>query len=280
MFCTRIFGVVKLVLLLGIVLVLVNTYTAPLSQEYSPVGLRLQNYSSYVRHTVTNKEAHKNSNFDNNGGFAVDILSVASLERHSNLVQQRTTFGSHPSVRNFFNATEHDDYDPLCHKELTVEQVMKVSSFCRHRPASLSPTMKYLRGMFARKQWLEKKSNMVGWLCAIQRPYAGLKKAYTYYHRSNERLPNYFIILDDDSYYNMESFMMNNKEADSTLLSVTAGCLVRQPGKFLIPGYCMNYVTTSYVSHAQYCLCVVTQCTKSISHFLLVGLGQYSVVPH
>jgi hypothetical protein len=66
---------------------------------------------------VTNKEAHKNPNFDNIGGFAFDILSAPSFEQHSNLVQQRTTtFGSHPSVQNFFN--EVDNYDPICHKEL------------------------------------------------------------------------------------------------------------------------------------------------------------------
>lgn len=221
--------------------ILAITYTVVLPQESSSVTLRLDDYSNYVSRKAistsdaNNREAHKNPNFDNNGDFAVDILSVASLERYNNLVQQQKTFGSHPSVRNFFNATEVDDYDPLCHKELTVEQVMKVSRFCRRRPANISRTMKYLRGMFARKQWLERKPNMVGWLCAIQRPYAGLKKVYSYYNRQNESLPNYFIILDDDSYYNMESFTMNNKGMNSTLLSVTAGCLVRQPGKLLFP---------------------------------------------
>ena len=122
---------------------------------------RLDDYSNYVSRKAistsdaNNREAHKNPNFDNNEDFAVDILSVASLKRHINLVQQQKTFGSHPSVRNFFNATEVDDYDPLCHEELTVEQVMKVSRFCRCRPANLSRTMKYLRGIFAREQWLE-----------------------------------------------------------------------------------------------------------------------------
>ena len=44
-------------------------------------------------------------------GLVLDFLSIGSLSR---LEAQRSTFGSHPSVRYFFNVTEDDDADPTC----------------------------------------------------------------------------------------------------------------------------------------------------------------------
>ena len=161
--------------------------------------------------------------------FSVDILSVASISRPELLVAQKNTFASHKSVRNFFNATELDDYDPTCYKDLTWEDVRKVSSFCRKRPYGLSYEMRFLRGQYGRVQWLQQKPNPVGWLCAIQRPYAGLRKAYMHYQKSRQEIPDYFIILDDDSYYNMEIFQRNHEKLNSSEPTVVAGCLVRQP---------------------------------------------------
>ena len=275
----------KLVLLfcittLALVVTNLITYTTPVSTELSAVALRLEEFrrgNSILTGTSSRKTKHessRNSNF-NSGNFAVDIISVASLERLDNLLLQRRTFGSHPSVRNFFNATEIDDYDPLCHTELTVDQVMKVSSFCRNRPSNLSHTMKYLRGIYARRQWLEKKPNPVGWLCAIQRPYTGLKKALSHYLIKKEKLPDYLIILDDDSYYNMESFTMNYKGTNSTKPTVTAGCLVRQPGEHIFVHFDL-YNGPHLMIH----LLIFTQCTRLISHFHLEVSGLSLVVVH
>jgi len=115
--------------------------------------------------------------------FSVDILSVASINRTDLLKVQETIFKSHPIVRNFFNATEIDDYDPTCYKDITFDHVYKVSSFCRRRRnvPRLSRQFSVMRNMYARHQWLSTKPNPTGWLCAIQRPYSGLKKVYQHY---------------------------------------------------------------------------------------------------
>jgi len=162
--------------------------------------------------------------------FSVDILSVASINRTENLEVQQRTIASHISVRNFFNATELDDYDPTCYKDLTWEQVKQVSEFCKNRRGKkLSYEFRFMRNQYARWQWLAQKPNPTGWLCAIQRPYAGLRKAYSHYRKYREHLPDYFIIFDDDSYYNMEIFQKEHENLNSSQPTVVAGCLVRSP---------------------------------------------------
>ncbi len=161
--------------------------------------------------------------------FNVDILSVASIKQLNLLNAQRSTITSHKSVRNFFNATELDDADPDCHKDITWDHVDAASKFCRKRSRYMSPVYRYLRGNYANSRWLKKKKNPAGWLCAQVRPYSGLMKAYLHYKASGEALPDYFLIFDDDTYYNMELFQRTFEDNDSATAKVYAGCLVRFP---------------------------------------------------
>ena len=160
--------------------------------------------------------------------FSVDILSVGSINQLNLMHAQRDSLASHKSVRNFFNVTELDDADPTCHTDITIEHVEKVSKFCRRRTA-MSPISRYLRGQYANIRWLKKKKNPVGWLCAQVRPYSGLRKAQNHYRRTGEKLPEYFLIFDDDTYYNMELFQESFADADASVEKVIAGCLVRAP---------------------------------------------------
>ena len=54
-------------------------------------------------------------------------------------------------------------------------------------------------------------------------------KAFHHYKQSNQPLPDYFIIMDDDTYYNMELFQRNFEKLNSSEPLVVAGCLVRHP---------------------------------------------------
>jgi hypothetical protein len=164
--------------------------------------------------------------------MVVDVLSVCSVRRLDLLDVQRRTMGSHLNVRNFFSVTELDDADPECYQKLTWEHVRNISRFCRRRrPAeSYHRVYRYMTGiLFAREQWLEKKANPTGWMCAQKRPYYGLAKAARHYVRHRQDLPDWLIIMDDDTYYNMELFRDQFRRRDSSELEVSVGCLVRQP---------------------------------------------------
>ena len=171
----------------------------------------------------------KSASSSTSPSLSVDVLSVASINRTELLEVQRKAFKSHSIIRNFFNATEVDDYDPTCYKDLTWDHVLKISKFCRKRPFGISRVMRFMRLMYARHQFLAQKPNPVGWLCAVPRPYVGLYKAYNFYKQNRQELPDYFAIMDDDSYYNWDKFQHLHEKKNSSILEVTAGCLVRQP---------------------------------------------------
>ena len=141
-------------------------------------------------------------------GFTVDILSVGSVTRQELLNAQRRTFASHASVPNFFNVTERDDPDPDCHEKLTLSQTREISNYCRNqRPVKdVGETYRFIRGLYARWPWLEKKANPVGWMCAQQRPHAGMMKVHNHYKTSGQNLPDYLLVMDDDTYINMKTF--------------------------------------------------------------------------
>ena len=192
--------------------------------------LRLRlHQTDYEFNFATSRNSLKNSlSYYPPSSFIVDILSVASISQLDLLNAQQKTFASHVSVRNFFNATEDDDADPECYKYLTLDDVSAVSNFCRRRQG-LSHFYKTLRNGYARTQWLEKKKNPTGWMCAQTRPISGLMKVYKHYMNSHERLPDYLIIMDDDTYINMESFQNDFEILNSSDNMYYAGCLVRSP---------------------------------------------------
>lgn len=138
--------------------------------------------------------------------FTVDILSVGSINQLELLDAQKRTFGAHESVRNFFNVTEIDDADPNCHVDMTIDHVRDVSNFCRRKRGKTrrGSIFNSMLGEYARFQWLEKKKNPMGWMCAQPRPYSGLMKVFNHFNMTGQSLPTYFVIMDDDTYYNME----------------------------------------------------------------------------
>ena len=105
----------------------------------------------------------------------------------------------------------------------------------------------YFRHHYAAPNWLRKKQNPVGWMCAQTRPAQGLHKAMARYKRpigrtnatssdkdsGLEPLPDYLIIMDDDTYYNMELFEQHFQNHDiyrnSSMMMGIAGCMVRGP---------------------------------------------------
>lgn len=166
----------------------------------------------------------------------VDVLSIGSQERPELQITQQESFASHISTRHFFNATEADDGDPLCHSHLMPNATFNISIFCKHRKPDLHPIRHHLQGQFANVKWLQQKKNPVGWLCAQRRPLHGLYKVLQQYNHSGEKLPDYLVVLDDDTYFNMERFQQlirdDDTQHDATEHDqphVFAGCLVRRP---------------------------------------------------
>lgn len=174
----------------------------------------------------------KNNNNDNGPNF--DILSIGSLARPELLMAQQRTFASHVSVRRFVNATERDDADQNC---LVAHDPMAVSRWCRGQPYS-NTKQKFLRRLtewYAKPRWLASKKNPTGWMCAQPRPLQAFHQLVktSYQSSSNSSnataadLPDYLIIMDDDTYYNMEDVSRFLQEDDPDIPRAIVGCLVR-----------------------------------------------------
>jgi len=126
----------------------------------------------------------------------IDFISVGSLIKPDYQLAQRRTFGSHPAVRNFFTVTELNDTDSTCHTDFTMDQWHQMRSFCRSTEGQTKVASVLRTKLFWPKEH-------TGWMCAQKRPIDGFRLALEHYQNTTEPLPNYLLIIDDDTYVNM-----------------------------------------------------------------------------
>jgi hypothetical protein len=140
-----------------------------------------------------------------NKDIVVDILSIGSKSRMEYLESQQKTFASHSTVRNFFYATEQVDADQECSSKFTNLQFLRISNFCHKKQWRTNQMlMEDLKPIFSNPD-----IHSTGWLCAQKRPVHGLFKLQQHYRETGQSLPDYLIIIDDDSFYNMDLFEQN-----------------------------------------------------------------------
>jgi hypothetical protein len=172
---------------------------------------------------------------DEESKFVVDILSIGSEYALDLLKAQRNTFASHITVRNFFNATELDDTDRSCHSNLTNEDAYAIGKWCRRKKGGKRKLdksqyiMSYTASIYASPGWLRRKANPAGWMCGQPRFVIGLLNALESYKRTGQSFPNQFIIMDADTYFDMEQFQTAFQPTNSSIPLATAGCRFRAP---------------------------------------------------
>lgn len=137
----------------------------------------------------------------------IDIISVGSIHRLQTLDAQKRTFGSHSWVRNMIFVTEHNDTEANCHVDFSVDKLDKLRQYCA-KADNVSKVSRQLRtDLFG-------PSNHTGWMCAQKRPIDGLQIALEKYKAakllgdtSTAALPDYLMIIDDDTYLNINALV-------------------------------------------------------------------------
>lgn len=154
----------------------------------------------------------------------IDFISVGSLTKPQLQAAQIRTFGSHSAVRHFFPMTELNDTDSTCYKDLTMVDLETAVEFCKDVEGQ-SHESKLLRKKLRPFQYVRKST---GWLCAQKRPLDGLHLVLDRY--KTESLPSYLIIMDDDSYFNMNPLVgtLHNAHPPDELF-VLSGCTFTFP---------------------------------------------------
>ncbi|CAB9508148.1 expressed unknown protein [Seminavis robusta] len=170
----------------------------------------------------------------------VDIISIGSAQNKALQQVQKETFGSHPMVRFFWDITEQDDPNPKCATSLTYNDTLAIRQLCRSPEFHLDqPRMlKKIRHHIFSKEYLDPKpkDSIPGWMCAQQRPMAGLLKAMKAYEQQEK--PDFLIIMDDDTYYNMDLMLsLHNRHNFSKKTAMTSPCFYTSPVRYPQGGF-------------------------------------------
>jgi hypothetical protein len=152
-----------------------------------------------------------------------DIISVGSLLKQDFQKAQQNTFGTHRAVRNFFRITEQNDTDATCYTNLTMTDVKSIIGFCKNLEGQSDISAILRRRLF----WPNRHP---GWMCAQKRPVEALFAVFQHYRATSQELPDYLLIVDDDTWLNMESIYQNAlSQYKSDTPHIVAGCLWSRP---------------------------------------------------
>ena len=170
----------------------------------------------------------------------IDAASIGSANASAMTQAQLETWGR--QVRYFFGATESDDVDRNCMDNMiSIEMVFNVISVCRESKLSRSELAILPRQFFATQKWIGSKANPMGWLCAQQRFPSMIGKIGRFYQRelakakqagfkSQGVLPDFLLIQDDDTYFNMNMLHRDVfSQVNPTTPFASTGCLVHYP---------------------------------------------------
>jgi Glycosyltransferase 61 len=167
-----------------------------------------------------------------NNTMTIDIVSAGSIQRKDLLQTQARTFGTHPLVRDFYGVTEQGDSDPLCLTTLTEAQRQRVLQLCFNGTGQSRVSRLFRTDLFG------PSSNATGWLCAQKRPIEGLHLALEKYKALPTEIPDYLMVIDDDTYLNIDALAATFQTyypPDEP--HVVAGCTYMRPRrlKFIFP---------------------------------------------
>lgn len=172
--------------------------------------------------------AHDQTTYITSSLPIIDMISIGSILKPEWQMAQLRTFAAHPSVRNYFRVTEHNDTDVTCSTNFTDDQLRSVIQFCNNT----EPDIQSFDSMIIRKKLFWPKRH-TGWLCAQKRPIDGLYLALrSYDRRYASSLPSFLVIMDDDTFINMDAMIETTLSTyDIEKSHVVAGCRFTYPRK-------------------------------------------------
>ncbi len=157
--------------------------------------------------------------------LVIDALSVGTLYNLKLLGAQAKTWATHRSIRHYFAATEKDDADKTCYRTLNKTQIENIVNHCVTEQPLAKGVFKiqykkaFVKGSFAQRG--------AGWMCAQQRVAVGIETLGRYYRMQANTLPDYLLLQDDDTYYNMMRMEEFLNDKDPSIPLAEAPCLIR-----------------------------------------------------
>jgi len=157
----------------------------------------------------------------------IDVVSIGYLDRIQYMEMQLKTWATNVAVRSFWGLTEHDEKD----KSSECEQISISDHIesCKIRYKQNPISFNKFKTNFYDEKYFARKKNPNKWLCAQSRLILGLGKRFKEYkeqvktHGSNA-LPDYLVIVDDDTYINVELLNTFLESKNSSQPIAYSGC--------------------------------------------------------
>jgi len=160
----------------------------------------------------------------------IDLLSIGSKSRPELIRAQKRIMSNHPSVAGSWWLTEDDDDDPSCSEGLdTIDYIAKCTNK-KVDPWKGGPRYEVASIRAGNLHWDEERlaqdhyfpNNSSGWICAQKRVGFAIGKKIKAYSEMNY-LPDFLVLLDDDTFINLDLFSANLKGKDPSIPHIYGG---------------------------------------------------------
>lgn len=196
-------------------------------QVDSPLPQRYQHYAD--KFSIMRQGGHRTEG-NVPEGLILDALSVGTQYKLELLEAQSKTWASHKSIRHYFAATELDDADTSCYKTLNRTTIEKIVDVCvNEQPLAKGGWKIQYKKSFSKGSFFQRGA---GWMCAQQRFAIAVEILGRLYRKQLQvdndwMLPDFLLMQDDDTYYNMIRMHDFLQDKDPSIPLAEAPCLIR-----------------------------------------------------
>ena len=140
----------------------------------------------------------------------VDVVSIGSISRLDYLTAQVETWASHRSTRHFWGFSEGQDFDQECSSSVSPSGLEKIVKGCKDILRTFEKQDDRIGSFFSQFYGATEggiRSGDAGWICAQRRLGRTFGWLHSQYVEGVTTIPDYLVLVDDDTYMDMEEVL-------------------------------------------------------------------------
>lgn len=149
----------------------------------------------------------------------VDVISIGSMSKLDYLTAQISTWASHRSTRHFWGFSEVQDFDRECSSSTSAYELDEFVVGCKDILSTLFQEQDDVGSFFSDFYGVTEggrtRSGDAGWMCAQRRVGRSFGWLHSQYAEGVTTIPDYLVIVDDDTYMDMEEVLTLLKDKEN-----------------------------------------------------------------
>ena len=140
----------------------------------------------------------------------VDVVSIGSMSRFDYLTAQAETWASHHSTRHFWGFSEGQDFDQECAFSVSPSELNEYVAGCKDILRTFEKQDDRIGSFFSNFYGATEggfRSGDAGWICAQRRLGRTFGWLHSQYAEGVTTIPDYLVLVDDDTYMDMEEVL-------------------------------------------------------------------------